>query len=245
MSEREKLLYYSLKYNGDNRLIKKAIERKEKTYPCACKTHYIIMGDFLYPKSLYQLPDPPYVLYAIGNLNLLQKNLISVIGSREPSDYALKMTDELIAHAPKDMVIVSGLAKGIDAQAHIAALKEHQTIAILGCGIDIIYPLINKNLYQQIKRYGLILSEYPPQAPIQKHQFIARNRIIAALGDSLVVMQAASKSGTMSTVEFALNLGKEIFVCPFHMDEPKGSGCNNLIEQGASLLTSDYSLFKL
>ncbi len=245
MSEREKILYYSFKYKGDIHHIKKAIERNEKAYPCTCNVQRIVIGDPLYPKSLLALSDPPYVLYTLGNINLLKKRSISVIGSRKASDYALKMTDELINHAPKDMVIISGLAKGIDGQAHIAALKKHQTIAILGCGIDIIYPSSHQELYQQIKRYGLILSEYPPQAPIQKHQFIARNRLIAALGEQLVVMQAASKSGTMSTVEFALNMGKEIFVCPFHMDESEGLGCNNLIEQGASLLTSDYSLFKL
>ena len=245
MSEREKILYYSLKYQGDLKRIKKAILMNEKAYPCSCSVQRIVIGDRLYPKALNDLCDPPYVLYALGNVNLLNKQSISVIGSRNACDYALQMTDELIDHLPKDTVIVSGLAKGIDAQAHIAALRKHQTIAILGCGIDIIYPLSNTELYQKIKRYGLILSEYPPQAPIQKHQFIARNRLIAALGEKLVVMQAAQKSGTVSTVEFALNLGKDIFVCPFHIDEPLGSGCNNLIEQGASLLTSDYSLFKL
>lgn len=245
MSDREKYLYYSLKYQGDNRKIKKAFENNEKAFPCSCLVKRIVIGDADYPKSLLELSDPPYVLYALGNLNLLKKKMISIIGSRVADDYALRMTDQLIEHMPKDYVVISGLAKGIDAQAHLAALKKHQTIAVLGCGIDIIYPLSNTELYHRIKRYGLILSEYPPQAPIQKHQFIARNRIIAALGHELVVMQAAVKSGTMSTVEFALNMGKEIYVCPYHMDEPLGSGCNNLIEQGASLLTSEYTLFKL
>ena len=246
MTLREKLIAYSIKYEGDYRLIKKALLNQEEVQAVSCSVSIIVKGDRLYPKSLLLLDDPPFVLYALGNLRLLEKRSISVIGSRSALAYALEMTDFIIQQIPSDCVIVSGLAKGIDAQAHIAALKEHRkTIAVLGCGIDIVYPMSNLLLYEQIKRDGLILSEYPPHTQIRKHQFIARNRIIAALGESLVVMQAAQKSGTMSTVEFALNMGKEIYALPFHLNEAEGSGCNNLIQQGASLLTSEESLFKL
>lgn len=245
MLHRDRLIYYSLKYQGDVRLIKKALYAQEEAYLVKCDVQTCVIGDDLYPEALTQLEDPPYVLYALGDLNLLKEDKISIIGSRLACSYALNMTQRLIAQLPMKKVIVSGLAKGIDAQAHLEALKKHKTIAILGCGIDIIYPLVNTKLYHQIKSSGLILSEYPPQTAIQKIQFIARNRIIAALGEELVVMQAALKSGTMSTVDRALNLGKDVYVLPYHADEKHGFGCNNLIQQGAMLLTSVTSLFKL
>lgn len=244
MRLRDKLIYYSAKYDGDSSRIKKALNNNEDAY-IINSNETIVVGDALYPNELLALSDPPYVLYYLGDIRLLSANKMSVIGSRTAFEYPLRITKELIDHSPLDWVFVSGLAKGIDAQVHRCALLTHNTIAILGCGIDIIYPRENEELYHLIQTKGLILSEYPPKTAIRKHQFIARNRIIAGLGASLVVMQAATKSGTMSTVEFALNLGKEVFVCPFHIDEVYGSGCNLLLEQGASLLTSDYSLFKL
>lgn len=241
--KREQLLAYSLKYKGDHRMIKAALLRNDHYEHCDYKGSFITWVDDAYPQSLKQLHDPPYVLYLRGRIDLLNLPMISIIGSRNHGSYSASWTQKCVEHF-KDFVIVSGMAKGIDGLAHTHALKQG-TIAVLGCGIDIIYPKQNTNLYHLIAKMGCIISEYPEGTPIQKHQFVARNRIIAALGSVLLVMESHLKSGSMITVNNALDCGKDVYCLPFSLDMPEGQGNNLLIQQGANILTNPLELTKL
>ena len=241
--KREQLLAYSLKYKGDHRKIKAALLRNEHYDICSYKEAYLTLVDANYPQSLKQLHDPPYVLYLRGRIDLLNLPMISIIGSRNHGSYSASWTQKCVEHF-SDYVIVSGMAKGIDGLAHTYALKQG-TIAVLGCGIDLIYPKQNTELYHLIAKMGCIISEYPEGTPIQKHQFVARNRIIAGLGSALLVMESHLKSGSMITVNDALDCGKDVYCLPFSLDMPEGQGNNLLIQQGANILTNPLELTKL
>ncbi len=244
MLAREEMIALAFKYQGDHALIQKAILVNEKV---AARSYQncVVIYDEHYPKLLYQLAQAPFVLFYEGNLELLNHKSVGIVGSRNTCDYGLYETGKLVENLNPETVVVSGLALGIDGYAHACALTHCKTLAVLAHGLDVIYPKENSDLYHQIKNKGLLISEYPPGTPIRKHQFVHRNRIIAALSNVLCVMQAQIKSGTMSTVEYALSLGIEIYALPYHVDEVEGSGCNLLIQQGASLLTSTTDLFKL
>lgn len=241
----KQLLAYSLKYEGDYTSIHKAIENNEPYVPVKEEGFYFTLCDEIYPESLKVLKNPPFVLYYRGNIELLKKECVSVIGSRNALSYAIKWTEKVVEELSKRYVIVSGMAKGIDGLAHLVAMENGNTIAVLGCGIDVIYPKCNKELYNQIKTKGLILSEYPMKTKVRKHQFVMRNRIIAGLGQSLFVMQSNLKSGSMITVNVALDCGKDITCLPFNCDQIEGEGNNFLIQQGANILTNLEELTKL
>ena len=241
----EQLLAYSIKYEGDYASIQRAIHQNEPYHPVKDKGFYFTLCDDIYPDSLKVLKNPPFVLYYRGNLNLLQSECVSVIGSRNALPYASKWTEIVVKELSKNYVIVSGLAKGIDGLAHEVALEYGSTIAILGCGIDVIYPICNKDLYHKIMKNGLILSEYPGKTEVRKHQFVMRNRIIAGLGQSLFLMQSNLKSGSMITVNVALDCGKDVTCLPFNCDQIEGEGNNFLIQQGANILTNLEELTKL
>lgn len=211
---------------------KKTVPKYKSNFP------YICIGDDAYPKELYYLNKPPFVLFYQGDINLLNTKKISVVGSRVPNAYGLKSTSFLVNKFKEEFTIVSGLAKGIDACAHKNAL-DFKTIAVLGCGIDYIYPLENKGLYDRMKQSQLIISEYPEKTKPKKYYFPFRNRIIAALGKDLYVMSAKKRSGTMTTVNEALNLNKHVICLPYQIDDPSGEGCNQLILEGANILTKD------
>ena len=198
-----------------------------------------------YPESLRQIYPAPIVLYYEGDISLIYnvKDNISIVGSRKYSEYGGKMTDQIATELSYRYNIVSGMARGIDAIAHQAALNNHKkTIAVFGCGTDICYPPSNIKLFNQIKNEGLVLSEYPPGTKPSQDYFPARNRIIAALGNSLLVTDAEIQSGTAITVNFALNLGKEVFAIP-HEVGSKGSGVNALIREGAILVEKAEDIF--
>lgn len=214
------LLYFSLKYHGQFDLIYKALERKERvdeslkkelfaTIKCSYTT--IISDD--YPQHLKFINCPPFVLYYYGLLSLLDNECIGVIGKRDCSEYGVQATCILVENLVKQgLVIVSGMAKGIDGVGHRTALKSNgHTVAVLGSGIDYPYPPMNKELYDQLKS-ELIISEYPGLTPPRKDYFPKRNRIIAGLSQKLLVTEADIKSGTMITVGFALEQGKDVFV---------------------------------
>ena len=241
----KQLLAYSLKYEGDYTSIHKAIENNEPYVPVKEEGFYFTLCDEIYPESLKVLKNPPFVLYYRGNIELLKKECVSVIGSRNALSYSIKWTEKVVEELSKRYVIVSGMAKGIDGLAHLVAMENGNTIAVLGCGIDVIYPKCNKELYNQIKTKGLILSEYPMKTKVRKHQFVMRNRIIAGLGQSLFVMQSNLKSGSMITVNVALDCGKDITCLPFNCDQIEGEGNNFLIQQGANILTNLEELTKL
>lgn len=200
----------------------------------------ISINDKEYPERLKRIYDPPIVIYAYGNLNLLNNKSIAIVGCRLCSPYGKLITKELSYKlSEKNITIISGMARGIDKYAHIGALKaKGSTIAVLGSGIDIIYPKDNESLYYGIiKNNGLILSEYIVGTKPIPINFPKRNRIISALSNGVLVTEAKKRSGSFITVDFALEHGKEIFAVPGNVNSANSEGTNFLIKQGAKLVT--------
>ena len=197
----------------------------------------IDMNSKYYPERLRNIDAPPKELYCLGNLELLNyKNNIAMIGSRNCSSYGEKVAKDFAYNLAKEEVcVVSGLAKGIDAFSHIGALNANgKTIAVLGSGLDKIYPKENIKLVESIiKNNGLVLSEYPLGTVALKQHFPARNRIISGLSDSVLVVEARKNSGTNITVDFALEQGKDVFVIPGNIYSKTSDGTNFLITEGA------------
>ncbi len=200
----------------------------------------ISINDKEYPESLKRIYDPPIVLYANGNLNLLNNKSIAIVGCRLCSVYGKIITKKLAYNlSEKNITIISGMARGIDTYAHIGALEaKGRTIAVLGSGIDVIYPKENERLYYEIIRNnGLILSEYIVGTKPIPINFPRRNRIISALSNGVLVTEAKIRSGSFITVDFALEQGKEIFSVPGNINSANSEGTNSLIKQGAKLVT--------
>ncbi len=202
----------------------------------AAGARLLCFGDTNYPTQLMQLKTAPPVLWALGDISLLSRPIIALVGARNASSLGMRMAATL-AHdlGRKNQVIVSGLARGIDTAAHQAAL-DSGTIAVVAGGVDTIYPAENKALTQSIAQTGLILSEHPMGMTPQARHFPARNRIIAGLGSATIVVEAAAKSGSLITARDALDLGREVFAVPGHPLDARASGCNILIRDGALLV---------
>ncbi len=201
----------------------------------------ITIEDNSYPDTLRNIPDAPLVLYFIGDIKLLQNPLsLSVIGSRVPSKEAEPKLNHILTPLIKaGYVIISGLAYGIDSLAHERTLYySGKTIAVLGGGFQHIYPKANISLCRQIARKGLILSEYAPGTRPKKHHFPERNRIISGLGRGTLVVEAMERSGTLITVDQALEQGKDVFAIPGSPLIKQTIGCNQLIQDGAKLVMS-------
>lgn len=235
---REKLISYSFYYGGEYNQIIRAI-KENRQVDIVNIDNAITIFDKDYPKCFLDLKYPPLVLYYKGNLQLLKSNCIGVVGSRMPCDYALKAT-ECLVKKNDDKTIVSGLAKGIDACAHSYAKN---TIGILGCGIDYIYPMCNFELIKTVEKQGLIISEYPKMSKPLGYHFPFRNRLIASLASKLYIMQSSTKSGTMTTINEALELGKEIRVLPYDVFNEFGITNNTLINEGALMIESEEIAF--
>lgn len=200
-----------------------------------------------YPEQLKEIYAPPYLFYALGNLELLTRaSLLAVVGTRYPSFYGVKMAVQLT----QDLVrsgwgIVSGLAKGVDAKAHETTIKLHgQTIAVLGCGLDVIYPYENRYLYQKIKEQGLILSEVPLGTKPHPILFPLRNRIITGLSKGTLVIEGDYKSGAMISGKLALDQNREVFALPGRVTDKLSNGPNWLIKQGATPVTSGEDILE-
>jgi len=194
-----------------------------------------------YPFVLKTIKDAPLVLYAIGNTNLLTQNpILSVIGTRKPSPEAMrKMEKFVLPLVQDDWIIVSGMAAGIDSYAHqLATQHKGKTIAVLGSGFNHIYPKQNTNLFKQIANKGLLLSEYPPDTPPERFHFPERNRIISGLSFGTFVIEATEKSGTLITVDQALDQGREVYALPGSPLTPHTKGCHQMIQDGAKLVQS-------
>ncbi|NLC54674.1 MAG: DNA-protecting protein DprA [Erysipelothrix sp.] len=233
---RERILYYALKYDGDYNKIAKAILNKESYKKANCKDNFIIIGDKDYPKKLLSLKKPPFILFYKGDIKLLKKEAVAIVGSRKMTLYGKKYTNQIASILSNKYVIVSGLAAGVDSEAHKSSIIKGKSIAVLGSGINYIYPKSNTNLYNYMQKDNLIISEYPNGVVPKPYYFPFRNRIIAALSKSVVVTQAALRSGTMLTVNEALELNKDIYVLPYSIEDSAGSGCNYLIQQGANII---------
>lgn len=198
----------------------------------------------LYPKRLKKIPDPPQVLYLAGNLDLLKDSSppLAIVGTRRCSLYGKQVVGDFAGKlAEQGFIIVSGLAKGIDALAHKITLENGgKTIAVLGSGINKkIYPKENTSLFKNIlKSGGLIVSEYPPGTPPLQYNFPKRNRIIAGLSLGVLVIEARKKSGALITADFAFQQKKPVFAIPGSIYNPTSSGCNLLIKRGAKIVNS-------
>ncbi len=192
-----------------------------------------------YPQNLKNIYDPPKKIYLIGNKDLLYQKGIAIVGARDATQYGKKIAYNLAKElSEQNIVIISGLAIGIDSYAHKGAL-EKGTIAVLGSGIDNIYPKENLELAREIiKNKGCIISEYPLGTKPERLHFPQRNRIISGLSDGVVVIEASKKSGALITAEFALEQGKEVFAVPGDINKKQSEGTNQLIKDGAILLTS-------
>ena len=192
-----------------------------------------------YPHRLYDLNDPPDVLYIYGDTALLQKPMIAIVGSRNASPEGEKNAYHLAqALAKAGLLIVSGLALGVDSAAHRAVIElgpGHYTAAILGTGIDLVYPQQNISLSQAIGQQGLLISEFPMGTGPKAWHFPRRNRIIAALSLGVVVIEAAKRSGSLITAHLAADLGREVFALPGSINKANSIGCHLLIQQGAKL----------
>ena len=194
-----------------------------------------------YPSRLQELQDKPLCIYYRGDITLAEsKNTLGVIGSRRPTYYGRSKTCEFVNElSTRGITVISGMAYGIDACAHDAAIKSQgKTIAVLGGGVDICYPQTNIEIYTEMCEKHLVISEYEPEvAPIGVH-FPLRNRIISGLSDGLLVAEAAMRSGTTLTVEYALEQGKTVYGIPGRISDPMSKGVNHLIKQGAMLVDS-------
>jgi DNA processing protein len=193
-----------------------------------------------YPSLLKEISDPPHVLYAQGNIELLNSFSVAMVGSRAATAYGKRAAFTLARDLVKaGATVVSGLAMGVDSEAHRGALSElGATIGVLGCGLDVTYPRQNANLYEEIRKKGLLLTEYPLGTRPDAFRFPARNRIIAGLSRGVVVVEAAKKSGSLITAEMALEEGREVFAVPGQIDSFKSSGAHWLLQQGAKLVQS-------
>ena len=200
----------------------------------------LLWTDEGYPERLGHLVDPPPILFARGRLELLSRPAVTIVGSRRSTEYGRRSAEALAAQmAIRGITVVSGLALGIDGASHRGALDAGgDTIAVLGSGVDLIQPTSHRRLGELIAREGLLLSEFLPGEPARAHHFPRRNRILAALGGAVVVVEAAEKSGALITVEHALDLGRDVYAVPGALDASQSRGCNTLIRQGAQIITS-------
>ena len=194
---------------------------------------------FLTPSEIFEeLPAPPIGLIASGNIDLIGKRAISIVGTRNPTQYGIKVASEMAANfVDREWVVVSGGAYGIDSAAHKGALiAEGETIAVLASGLDVIYPAGNARLFAEIAESGLLLSEYMLGTKALPHRFLNRNRLIAALGNGTLVVEAAFRSGALRTATDAQNLNRVVMAIPGPINSPLSEGCHRLIGEGAAVI---------
>lgn len=191
-----------------------------------------------YPERLKSIPDPPVIIYFLGEQSPLYEYSVSIVGTRVPSDHAKGITIRLAGElAAAGITIVSGMALGIDSLAHEGAIKAGgRTIAVLGSGIDVIYPPSNKQLYHKIVQKGAVISEYPPGVEPFAGNFPSRNRIISGISLGTVVVEAGGKSGALITARLALEHGRELFAVPGPAGSPRNAGTNRLIKESAAFM---------
>ena len=208
------------------------------------KVKVLTILDGAYPQRLKEIYLPPIVLFYRGNLSLLNQRAVAIVGSRDHSKYAKDCIRELIPVLVNDnIVVISGLARGVDTLAHEETLKANgNTIAVIGSGLDVVYPPENRKLYEVIAKKGLILSEYPLQSRPLKFHFPYRNRIIAGLSHGVCVIEAKEKSGSLITANLALTENREVFAVPGSIFSIHSKGTNSLIEAGACLVSSGETI---
>lgn len=204
------------------------------------QNHIITLSDSIYPKALLEIPNPPAVLYAKGDLDCLKQPCLAVVGSRNATPQGEKNAEDFSESLSRyGICIVSGMALGIDGAAHRGALKaEGRTIAVVGTGLDIVYPAKHRDLAHQIVSNGLMVSEFPLGTPSKAQNFPRRNRIISGLSLGCLVIEANLDSGSLITARLAAEQGRDVFAIPGSIHSPVAKGCHQLIKQGAKLVES-------
>ncbi len=223
-------------------LCKKSMEQAEKILSDCRRLNVSILtiSDAAYPERLKNIYDPPCVLYIKGRLPAIDEEAaLGVVGTRRATAYGLQVTDKLCFElAAAGMLIVSGLAEGIDACAHSASARAGApSIAVLGCGTDVVYPQSSRRLYEHIAATGALISEYPPGTPAVGAHFPVRNRILSGLSVGVLVTEAPAKSGALITAARALEQGRDVFAVPGNIGVETSAGCNALIRDGAQIVT--------
>lgn len=229
----EKTLALIIKKGGDRAYVDSQLSKIKEH-----QVHIITYWDSNYPGLLKQVSDPPILFFYRGNPDCLQKPAIGIVGTRVPSTYGKLMADKFARElAEQNIVVVSGLARGVDTIVHRATVRANgQTVAVLGSGLDQIYPEENKKLATEICENGMVLSEFPMGAKPDAPHFPRRNRIISGLSAGILVIEAGIKSGALITADFALEQNREVFAIPGNLNNPKSHGTNMLLQQGAKLV---------
>jgi len=199
--------------------------------------HVLISSDENYPASLREIYDPPLVLYVKGELTAKDKNAVAMVGSRQTTHYGIETARKLAYQlAYVGVTVVSGGARGIDTASHQGALSaKGRTVAVLGTGINIIFPTENAELFERIAANGAVITQFPFNRPADKQSFPIRNRIVAGMTLGTIVVEANLSSGALITANFATEYGRQIFAVPGRIDSPRSKGCHELIKKGAKL----------
>jgi DNA processing protein len=210
------------------------------------RAHLVTLADNAYPKQLLEISNPPAVLYAIGNLHLLNHPSIAMVGSRSATPQGEKNAEDFAESlCNHGLCVVSGMALGIDGAAHRGALKANgATIAVVGTGLDIVYPARHRDLAHQIAERGLIISEFPLGTPSKAQNFPRRNRVISGLSLGCLVVEANIDSGSLITARLATEQGREVFAIPGSIHSPVTKGCHQLIKQGAKLVENTEDILE-
>jgi DNA processing protein len=218
----------------------------ELLYEKQCQHQFLTILDPIYPKLLREIYNPPALLFYAGNLQLLNRRKLAVVGARYATSYGLRVTQALVPKmVAEGFTIVSGLAKGVDSCSHQTAIDHAgTTIAIVGTGLDVIYPKENGSLQKRLMKEQLVLSEYVNGSQPRKYHFPARNRIIAGMSLGTCIMEARKNSGTLITAQAALEYGREVFAVPGSIFHSFSTGCHELIKDGAKCTNSVDDIVK-
>lgn len=238
---------------GKQKLARRIIESKRswnisKTYTGLLEKgiRFTCLGDRFYPERLARIPDAPYALYFRGKLPEEERPTVAMIGARGCSEYGKQMARYFgSALAMAGIQVISGMARGVDGIGQNAALSAGgYSLGVLGCGVDICYPAENKELYGMLCERGGICSEYPPGTAPRNSLFPPRNRIISGFSDAVLVIEAKNRSGTLITVDMALEQGKEVYALPGRITDALSEGCNRLLQQGANVAVSAEDMIR-
>jgi DNA processing protein len=218
--------------------VKNPLTQEKRDCVRSLRDAVVTIDDDAYPPLLREIPDPPLVLHFRGDISLLAQPSIAIVGSRRASPYAINVAQQLATQlASAGLVVVSGLARGIDTAAHRAALDSSaKTIAVLGTGIDLTYPPANRRLFDRIAGEGLIVTEFAPGTPPRRENFPIRNRVISGLTAGTVIVEATSRSGSLITARMAAEQNREVFAVPGSIFSAGSEGTHRLIQYGAKLV---------
>lgn len=248
LKEKQLKELHGLSETGVKELLLSKKSESESAYAdmCGQGITFLSLEDETYPKRLREVSDAPYGIYVKGCLPEPEEKTVAIVGARMCSEYGWAVAKELGRQlAETGVCIVSGMARGIDTAGHTGALEGGgMTCAVLGCGVDICYPKSNQKLYMDIAKKGGILSEYPPGLQPRPMFFPQRNRLISGMSDVVIVVEAREKSGSLITADFALEQGRDIYAVPGRIFDPLSAGCNNLIRQGAGIISDVKDFLK-